>query len=240
VVIAVLANADTELPGEIFREIMPVLYGEGARDTSAARPPVANAPPVPFRAVPDLAGLWSGHIRTYQGNVPLTLAVTPEGDVRARVGTDPDTLVNDFRLDGNLFTGRLTGSVGTRDAARLPYDLRLNLRLREGGVLNGSVTARSLPGKRLGNALSHWTELKRTVAQQPLPPSQEVGRTAGLLPHQRLGVIHCLDKDCLRRGIVRTGQRRRHVPHEPTPFCPLHGALPELLPKLLFRHLQQV
>jgi hypothetical protein len=30
-----------------------------------------------------------------------------------------------------------------------------------GGVLNGAMTAQSMPGRRVGNALTHWVELKR-------------------------------------------------------------------------------
>lgn len=161
VVIAVLANTDTELPGDIFREIMPVLYGEGARDKVGVQPPVLAAPPVQHRPVPDLVGRWSGHIHTYQGDVLLRIEITLQGDVHAKVGDGSETIVQDLRLDSHGLAGRMSGSVGTPDAARLLYDLRLNLRLRRGGVLNGSVTARSLPSKRLGNALSYWTQLER-------------------------------------------------------------------------------
>ncbi len=41
-----------------------------------------------------------------------------------------------------------------------PYWLALSLKLR-GDVLNGAITVISRPGKRAGNALNHWVELKK-------------------------------------------------------------------------------
>ena len=57
-------------------------------------------------------------------------------------------------------SGNLTGDIGTEDANRTRYTLALSLKLR-GDVLNGALTAQSLPGRRVGNALTHWVELKR-------------------------------------------------------------------------------
>jgi CubicO group peptidase (beta-lactamase class C family) len=175
VVLVVLSNADSELPGEIFREIMPVLYGEAARDKPSPQPQAPAGPASRFRPSKELIGTWSGLIHTYAGDIPLTLEIRVDGDMHAKAGNGLWTLLNDAGLEGNLLTGRMTGSVGTPDAARLPYDLRLSLRLRQGGALNGVVTARSLPGKRLGNALSYWTELRKSATarerQSPLPPT---------------------------------------------------------------------
>ena len=61
--------------------------------------------------------------------------------------------------DGVL-QGTLVGDVGTVDANRRPYNLRLEVKKR-GDVLNGSLIAQSLPGNRTGNALTHWIEVKR-------------------------------------------------------------------------------
>jgi hypothetical protein len=54
----------------------------------------------------------------------------------------------------------MMGDLGTEDVNRRPYVLSLGLQLR-GNVLNGGMTALSVPGRRVGNALTHWVELKK-------------------------------------------------------------------------------
>jgi hypothetical protein len=81
--------------------------------------------------------------------------------MRAKLGHAAEEDVREVCLRSGILTGELAGDLGTVDANRLPYRLLLSLRLRAGEVLNGAVTARSLVGLRLGNALSHWTELRR-------------------------------------------------------------------------------
>jgi hypothetical protein len=54
----------------------------------------------------------------------------------------------------------MMGDIGTEDANRRPYHLHVSLKLRE-HALNGAMIAMSLPGQRMGNALSHWVELKK-------------------------------------------------------------------------------
>jgi hypothetical protein len=61
--------------------------------------------------------------------------------------------------DGYL-SGRMTGDIGAEDANRRPYLLSLTLKLR-GAALNGPASAVSLPGRRPGNALTQWVELKK-------------------------------------------------------------------------------
>lgn len=66
-----------------------------------------------------------------------------------------------MRISSIFVRGRMAGHIGTEDANRKPYYLELTLR-RRGEVLNGAMTARSRPGRRSGNALSHWVEVKKT------------------------------------------------------------------------------
>lgn len=54
----------------------------------------------------------------------------------------------------------MSGDIGTDDANRTRYVLGLALKLR-GETLSGGTTALTLPGRRVGNALTYWTELKR-------------------------------------------------------------------------------
>ena len=69
-------------------------------------------------------------------------------------------MLNNARFDGEYLRGGFKGDIGTEDANRTDYVLSLELKLRD-DILNGSVTAITLPNVRLGNALTHWAELRR-------------------------------------------------------------------------------
>jgi len=75
-----------------------------------------------------------------------------------------DEIMTTLMPDGQaraVHTKQRTGAgLRTEDANRRRYVLSLSLKLL-GDVLNGAVTARSLPGKRVGNALTQWAELKK-------------------------------------------------------------------------------
>lgn len=80
--------------------------------------------------------------------------------MHARLGTQLTTLLNRPNFQDGSLTGVMSGDIGTEDANRTRYVLSLSLKLR-GERLTGGITALSLPGKRVGNALTYWTELKR-------------------------------------------------------------------------------
>ncbi len=171
VVIVVLSNADSEFPGQVFREIMPTLFGDAAREKSKpegqrnSQSSVSDTSTVAI-SCKSFVGRWRGHIRTYAADVPIDLDFDGSGDSRVRLGKVPTQIesLQDVTVCDNVLMARFNGNLGTPDADRLPHDLRLLLRLPEttlhsgDAVLTGFVTARSLSGKRMGNALSHWME----------------------------------------------------------------------------------
>ena len=109
---------------------------------------------------PKLIGEWSGSVHTYKGEVPFTLWFKESGDVHAQLGEQLKTLLNDVSFTDGYLEGRMMGDIGTEDANRRPYHLHVTLNLRE-DVLNGAMIAKSLPGRKMGNALSHWVELTK-------------------------------------------------------------------------------
>ena len=110
--------------------------------------------------MPDLAGDWAGEVDTHLGPRRLALAIDDGGRVHVRLGDQLWTLLNNARFDGEYLRGGFKGDIGTEDANRTDYVLSLELKLRD-DILNGSVTAITLPNVRLGNALTHWAELRR-------------------------------------------------------------------------------
>jgi len=152
--IVVLANSRTNLVSRVQEAIVEALLAP------LAPRPAAGSPPAPEPLPGPLAGEWRGSVHTYAGEREIVLKFLPSGDVHARLGTQLWTLLNDARISNGYLTGRFRGDIGTGDAARRPYVLSVSLKQR-GDVLNGAVTALSVPGRRAGNALTHWAELKK-------------------------------------------------------------------------------
>jgi CubicO group peptidase (beta-lactamase class C family) len=118
-------------------------------------------PPGPaFKKIPEVEGAWVGAVDTYEGARDVVLRVEPTGAIYLRLADQPWTVLNDPGYSDGTLTGFFDGDIGTPDANRRPYHLRLEVKLR-GNVLNGSLIAQSLPANRIGNALTSWIELKR-------------------------------------------------------------------------------
>jgi len=156
VAVVVLGNGDNAVPAMIRREIL-IALGYERRDVNPA-PPAAS----PFQPPADLIGTWRGTVHTYRGQRPLRLTIEATGLARAQLGGQSETVVQGAGFRNGFFRGRMAGDVGTPDAGRRSYDLRFDVKLR-GNVLNGGLIATSpWPGRdRLGNALTHWVELRR-------------------------------------------------------------------------------
>jgi CubicO group peptidase (beta-lactamase class C family) len=154
--IVVLSNASSNLPGQVMERIVAVVAPETARSPGTQSQP----PPPAFKPSSELLGAWQGKVRTYKEELSFRLLFQPDGDVHAQIGTQLNTLLNRVQFRDGYLSGNLTGDIGTEDANRTRYTLALSLKLR-GDVLNGALTAQSLPGRRVGNALTHWVELKK-------------------------------------------------------------------------------
>jgi len=111
-------------------------------------------------AIPELAGIWRGEVVTYEGELPVTIVVKETGGVYVQLGGQPWTVLDHATFDNGVLGGVFSGDVRTKDANRRPYNLRLEVKKRD-DALNGSLIALSLPGKWVGNALTHWIQVKR-------------------------------------------------------------------------------
>src|SRR5215471_20177945 len=155
VVVVVLENSWTRSALDISRGILttliPDLYGQDQKQPRQGEPE-------PWT---ELAGTWTGTVHTYKSDIPFQLVIDASGNVRARLGTEPETALSNARVlpDGRL-TGEFSGDLGTEDLKRYPYKLFPYLKQR-GEVLNGGLTAGSNDGKRARFELAHWVELRR-------------------------------------------------------------------------------
>lgn len=173
--VVVLSNSATPLTGYISNLIWHTLFPDIVPKPTPPEVPDPHrleregvleeagdgaAPLIEFTPMPELAGEWVGEVDTHLGPHRLALAVDEGGRVHVRLGDQLWTLLNNARFDGAYLRGGFKGDIGTGDANRTDYVLSVELRLR-GDTLNGSVTAITLPDVRLGNALTHWAELRR-------------------------------------------------------------------------------
>ena len=122
-----------------------------------------------FKPSAELVGRWSGHIHTYSGPVPMTLAFAENGSVFARMASDPVQEVIKVKSDpktGALKLEDLLGELGTSDAARHPGPLQISLKMRKPDTLSGAITSNSLEtlSDRMGSAISYWIELHKNHA----------------------------------------------------------------------------
>jgi len=155
--VVVLCNARSSLPARVSDEILAVMLPNWRNDRTPAPP---SDEPKTFQPPSDLVGTWTGKLVTYKAELPLEFRVQESGEIRVRVGHQFQMLLNDVRLEDGYLSGRFMSDIQTEDANRRPYFLFLRLKQR-GGVLNGPASAISLPGKRNGNALTSWVELKK-------------------------------------------------------------------------------
>lgn len=156
--VVVLCNAGIRLPHRVADEIMAAMLPNFRINRNAEQ--AAPASPKPFQPPAELVGTWRGALSTWQADLPFELRVLESGEVHARVGSQLWMLLNDVKWEDGYLSGRMLSDIHTEDANRRPYALHLTLKLR-GNVLNGPVSAISLPGRRAGNALTSWLEVKK-------------------------------------------------------------------------------
>jgi CubicO group peptidase (beta-lactamase class C family) len=156
IVIVVLANSSSPAPHQIADEIMATLMPDARPRPNSPN----NETETNFKPSDAILGAWEGTVHTYKTDLPFTLVFQADGDIHARIGGQLKALVNRVEFKDGYLTGEFLGDIGTEDANRTRYVLSLSLKLR-GDVLNGAMTARSLPSRKLGNALTCWTELKK-------------------------------------------------------------------------------
>jgi CubicO group peptidase (beta-lactamase class C family) len=110
--------------------------------------------------MPELTGIWKGEVATYEGALSITIVVKDAGGVYVKFAGQPWTVLDHATFEDGVLGGVFSGDVGTEDTNRRPYNLQLEVKKRD-DTLNGSLIAVSLPGNWVGNALTHWIEVKR-------------------------------------------------------------------------------
>jgi hypothetical protein len=164
IAIVVLTNSSSPAPHLISEEIVAALMPDAARKPAPQnqQPPTQAA----FKPAAELVGVWKGAVHTYKEEIPFAIEIKTDGDIHARLGSQLQTLLNRVDFKDGYLTGQMMSDLGIEDANRTRYILSVSLKLR-GEVLNGAITAQSMPAKRVGNALTQWVELKKQPRSEP-------------------------------------------------------------------------
>ncbi|HBY63089.1 MAG TPA: hypothetical protein DEH78_24975 [Solibacterales bacterium] len=149
--VAVLTNSRSDLPGRVLNAIL--------NRPSPARP--ASPPGRLFRPAPQLLGEWHGAVETYREKIPLRLVIDRSGAVTAWLAGQPPSRLTNVSFENGRLVGSGKGDIGIEEANRRPYFLLYSLTAR-GSRLTGGVSAISMPGPRVGNALTQWVDLARS------------------------------------------------------------------------------
>lgn len=173
--IVVLTNKSDGIPFRVAEEIAAVLLPRYAATRAERRARMAlSAAPSPFPP-PELAGGWTGTLRTYDATVPMTLLFQPDGDVHVTLGGQLETLLTGAQFQNGALVGRFAGTIPSEEQRRHQHSVLLNLRLRDGRLV-GQASAQTTE-EPVYYALTSYVELTK-VADLPLT-AEEAARYAG-------------------------------------------------------------
>jgi CubicO group peptidase (beta-lactamase class C family) len=89
----------------------------------------------------ELLGTWTGTVRTWQGSIPLTLTIHPDGDVHVQLGSQLETLLTTVPpfIKEHRLVGMFTGTMPTPDVKDYADKIGLTLALREGRLIGEAL-----------------------------------------------------------------------------------------------------
>ena len=165
--VVVLANQVGATPFRVADDIVAAILPRYATERAARRARQAAAAPTtpPAFPPPELAGAWTGTVRTYDATVPIALLFQPDGDVHVTLGNQLKTLLTGAAFNKGELTGRFLGTIPTDEQRRYASSVLLDVRLRD-GALRGQASAMSTEDP-VYYALTSYVELRR-VAEHPL------------------------------------------------------------------------
>jgi CubicO group peptidase (beta-lactamase class C family) len=176
--VVVLTNKSDGAPFRIAEEIAAAVLPRYAATRADRRARQASAPtstsPPAFPPA-ELAGAWTGTLRTYDGTTPIALLFQPDGDVHVTLGNQLRSLLSGASFTNGNLVGRFPASIPTEEQRRHPHSVLLNLRLRD-DALRGQASAQTTDDP-VYYALTSYVELRR-VADRTLA-AEDSARLAG-------------------------------------------------------------
>jgi Beta-lactamase len=130
---------------DIVQHIAAGILPKYAAALKAGAPaPPQSASPSPETQLPllaELLGTWTGTARTWQGSVPLTVTIQPDGDVHVRLGDQLETLLTTVPpfIKEHRLVGMFTGTMPTPDVKNYADKVGLTVSLRDGRLIGEAL-----------------------------------------------------------------------------------------------------
>ncbi|HVT59601.1 MAG TPA: serine hydrolase domain-containing protein [Thermoanaerobaculia bacterium] len=74
-----------------------------------------------------LAGDWDGEVQTYQGALPVAMAIQEDGGISVRLGNEAAAALERGHFNGSTLQGSLAGRLPAADTQALPHRLEIEL-----------------------------------------------------------------------------------------------------------------
>ena len=155
VAIVMLANSwsdDFNMPNSIEQAILAKILPQV--ETKPKQPPAQEEAAQPMS--PGFMGYWSGEIATVSGTVPIAITIAGASEAHGHVGNAADSALRNFSTRGEHLYGVLPADLHESDAPTVPYEIELDLFLRDHKVAGAATT---LPGPKSNTQLPHWIEM---------------------------------------------------------------------------------
>ncbi len=158
IAIVVLVNCGTGFMREILNDITGAILPEYEKKLKNSNSRQGNNQGT-FKPSKKLSGEWSGKIKTYEGEFPVTGVIKAEGNTTIRFNDQDETQVRNIRYRRGWLTGTFKGTIPTEDTKRYDHNIFIKMRLKN-GKLSGYISARSTT-RRVYWALSSYISLEK-------------------------------------------------------------------------------
>jgi CubicO group peptidase (beta-lactamase class C family) len=160
---------------DIVQHLAAAILPKYAAALKARAPaPAQSASPGPEIQLPllaELLGAWTGTARTWQGSVPLTVTIQPDGDVHVKLGDQLETLLTTVPpfIKEHRLVGMFTGTMPTPDVKNYADKVGLTLSLRDGRLIGEALAFNTMDfdpyAGRPEFTISFYVELTKSRAQ---------------------------------------------------------------------------
>ncbi len=159
--VAVCSNTSTGFVTEVADKVFEILLPRYDYPQLLIESAKWNIAPTAYKVDSSYIGDWRGFIRIDTTKVPFDIRFQADGDIHVRIQRQYTMLLNGVRMEGDYIRGSFRSDIPAKDAEKYSYNLHVKVKMRPGGIMNGSITVSSYGTERT-NVLSWPVELKKS------------------------------------------------------------------------------
>jgi len=169
VVIVVLSNQSSGIPGRIATELAAAVLPPRYATALAERRATPRTPPSPFTVPSALRGEWRGTVTTYDGKLSMAIrADSARVLVQWGTASAPWVALDNASFRSDLLGGSFAGTMPTDDARRVAHVIGIHLLVR-GDTMRGWAAAEARTETN-DYSLSAYADLTRTSSTASAAP----------------------------------------------------------------------